>query len=58
MAKHHTTVGRIKREKGFSYYVDGDGAVRKFKMRRSGAKKGHRTCTTPARKSKGRKSKR
>jgi hypothetical protein len=58
MAKKHAAVGKIHREKGFSYYVDGDGTVRKFKMRRTGAKKGHRTCTAPKRTSRGRRTRR
>jgi len=34
---------RIKREKGYLYFVDGNGDVRKTKMQK-GAKKGRKTC--------------
>lgn len=57
MASKHTVVGHIKREKGYLYFVDGKGAVRKVKARRTGAKRGHRTCYAP-RKSNGRRTKR
>jgi hypothetical protein len=58
MAAKHQVVGHVKREKGYLYYVDGKGAVRRAKMRRTGAKRGHKVCHAPARKSSKRSSKR
>lgn len=57
MASKHPVVGHVKREKGYLYFVDKHGAVRKVKARRTGAKRGHKTCYAP-RRSKGRRSKR
>lgn len=39
--------GVVKRQKGYLYYLDREGNLRKKKMNRSGAKKGHKTCSTP-----------
>jgi len=39
----------VKRQAGYLYYIDAAGNVRKTKMSR-GAKKGHKTCTTPKKK--------
>lgn len=41
----------IKRKPGYLYFVDGSGNIREVKAAR-GAKKGHRTCSSPKSKSK------
>jgi len=38
MAKKHRVVAKIKRKKGCGYYVDKDGYVREFKLRKRGRK--------------------
>ena len=38
MAKKHRVVAKIKRRKGCGYYVDREGNVREFKLRKRGKK--------------------
>lgn len=39
-------VGKIKRRKGYGYYVDAEGNVREFKLRKRGRKgRRRKTCS-------------
>jgi hypothetical protein len=43
MAKHHRIVGRIVRRDGYSYYIEGDGSIREFKLVHSRKTKSRKT---------------